>query len=157
MDSAFASSSGMPVEIGHPVDRIEGCRNPGGIDQRGVAKLAADLGLDCGKARVVDAEHGFCERDQQRAMRNVAVARGAGEQAQIVVFTFCLAAPTEQIRVGRGSIKALVEDRDPARNQLDLRVGDGAVLVGEVAHPLAGQILGLDQPEPLDGLFGHQR
>jgi len=56
-----------------------------------------------------------------------------------------------------GSIEALIEDRDTTRDQLDLRMRDRAVFVGEVPHPFAGQILGLDQLEPGERLLGHER
>ena len=56
-----------------------------------------------------------------------------------------------------GSIKTLVKDRHTAGDQLDLRMGNGAVLVGEIAHPSAWQILRLDQLKPGIGFLRHER
>ena len=66
------------------------------------------------------------------------------------------AALTEQLRMPGGSVKALVEGRDAARQQLDLGVVDGAVFAVEVTHGRARQILGGDQIEHAAHLVRHQ-
>ena len=86
---------------------------------------------------VIGAQHGVGKGDEQRAVRNIAVAAGTGQQIEIVTLAFCVAALTEQGCMRGGSIETLVEDRDTPGNQLDLRMGDGAVLVGEITHPSA--------------------
>ena len=100
----------MPVEIRHAIDRVERRHDRRGIDQGGIAHPGADFGSDRGQARLVAAEHRLSEGDQERAMRDVAVTRGAGEQRQIVVLAFCFAALTEQDRMRGGSIETLIQD-----------------------------------------------
>ena len=56
-----------------------------------------------------------------------------------------------------GSIGTLVEGRDPSRDKLNLGVSDGAVLVGEVAHGRAWEILMRDQIKEAPRLIGDQR
>jgi hypothetical protein len=80
----------------------------------------------------------------------------AGDRIEIVSFTLGLAARTEQQGVAGRSIETSVECRDPGRQQLDLGVGNRPVLVREVAHHLAWQVLVGHQIEEAARFFGHQ-
>src|SRR5215831_10066693 len=55
------------------------------------------------------------------------------------------------------SIGTLIEGRHPPRNELDLGMGDGAILVGEVAHGGTWQILVSDEVKEAACLVGDQR
>jgi hypothetical protein len=142
--------------VRHPVDGVERRNNGSGVKQRGIAECRPNLPLRVRQPRIVGTQRGLGEGDQKRAVRNVAVPRLADNKAQIEVLALGFAARTEQVDMGGGSIKALVEDRDAPGDQLDLRVRDGAILLGEIPHGLAGQVLHLHKPEPLIRLLGNE-
>ena len=64
-----------------PIDSVERGDDRSCVDKRGIAHLVPDCRLDFLKAPVIVAEHRLGEYDQQRPVRNIAVALGPGQQA----------------------------------------------------------------------------
>ena len=127
--------------IGDPVDGVEEGGDPGRVGE-GLGPHRVDHRLTgSGDPVEVRADHGFGEGGQDARVGNAAFVAGrAQDGAQIVGLTSMIAARTEQCHMAGRSIDALVEGGDPARDQLDLGVGDGAELPVEVAHLVAAQI-----------------
>ena len=70
-----------------------------------------------------------------------AIGGGAEHRGQVVGFALMPAARTEQLRMAGGSIKTSVQRRDARRQELDLRMRDGAIFAAEIAHLERAQIM----------------
>src|SRR5437764_11895909 len=80
-------------------------------------------------------------------MGHAAVGGRTEHHRQIVGFTLLPAARTEQLRMAGSSIKTSVQRRDARRQELDLRMRDGAILAAEIAHLERAQIMVLAKIE----------
>src|ERR1700722_17175190 len=115
--------------IGHSIDRVEKPGDPSGIDESGRAHRLEDGPPRPNQSDVVAAEDRIGEFDKAFALGNAAVTSGRnqGQRPEIVALTAMLAARTEQLHMAGGSIGTLVDGRNPAGQQLDLRVADCAI------------------------------
>ena len=75
---------------------------------------------------------------------------------KIVGLASLFTARTEQYQVTGGSIDTSVQRRNPGGKKLDLRMGNGAKLAGEIPHPCLWQILNTNKREPGAHLIRHQ-
>src|SRR5204862_1265399 len=95
----------------------------------------------------------FGEFDEPVAVGDAAALDGGAEHdRQIAGFTLGPAARTEQLRMAGGSIKTSVQRRDARRQELDLRMRDGAIFAAEIAHLERAQIMVLAQIEEASDL-----
>src|SRR6516164_2527543 len=102
--------------IGDPIDRVEEPDHARRIGETGRAYRLAQRDAGTGKRRLVPAEHGLGELDEQAAVRNACIALdSAGHGTEIVLSILGHAARTEQQGVAGRSIETLIERRYPRR------------------------------------------
>src|SRR5260370_8936070 len=97
-------------------------------------------------------------KNQKGALGDAAIAHRSAlrHRPEIVALAAMLTARTEQLHMAGRSIDALVDGRDPAGQQLDLRMCDRPVFVAEIPHRRARQILMPDQIKEAPRLVRHQ-
>jgi hypothetical protein len=138
------------------IDGIEGRRDCSRVDQCRITHLGADFASDSGQTRIIAAKYRIGERHEQCAVTDVAIASAVRKYRKVVILAGCFAALTEQDCMRSSSIKTLIEDRDTARNQFNLRMCDGAKFAGKISHPLSRQVLSFNKLEPSEGLFRYE-
>ena len=120
--------------IGDAINGVEETRYCSGIDQCRWAKGSEQRSARRVRGASIIAEHRLGERHELLAMDNAAVSGARHHDREIEGLARVFGARTEQLHMADGSIGTLIEGRHPSRNELDLGVGYGAILVGEVAH-----------------------
>lgn len=125
--------------IGDFHNRIERGNRPGGIHEARVSHGSSRRAPCLGETAGATAEGGLHQHRELDSSGHAGVT-ALGDAGQIIFRSSCFAALTEQGRVTGGSIKTTIECRGAPSDQLNLRMGNGAIFVGEISDFLILQI-----------------
>jgi hypothetical protein len=120
--------------IGDTIDGIEETRHRRGIDQCGRTQGQEQRSARLSQGVIIIAERRLSERHELLTMNDATVSYPGHDNREIEGLVRVFGARTEQLHMAGGSIGTLVEGRDTSRDQLDLGMSDGAILIGEIAH-----------------------
>ena len=128
---------GCVGDTDHPVEIR---RHAGGVDHRRWTERRGHVRAGLGEG-LLAVDDGRRERRQQRAMRDAALVVVIRQRPDVGARAFQLAARPEQPRMGAGSIEAVVQDGDLARDQLHLGSAEAALGGARVADVVMGQVM----------------
>jgi hypothetical protein len=142
--------------IGDAIDGVEETRHRGGIDQCGRTQGPEQRSARLVQGAIVTAKRCLSKCHERLTMNNAAVSGAGHDNRKVKARAGMLGARTEQLNMTGGSIGTLVERRHPSRDELNLGMSDGAILVAEIAHGRTGKILMRDKVKEAPRLVGDQ-
>ncbi len=126
--------------VGDPRNSVKPANHRGGVAQAGLAHSQANRLPRACQPNVVASQDGIREGQQHAAMGHIRPGISAHDGVEIKFSISVATARTEQGQMAGRSIFTSIERRDAGSEQLDLRVGDGAIFDRVVAHLRAGLI-----------------